>query len=164
MLGRVAVWHTHTCTQTVFATLTVDTFRFNSPHRRTLTYCYPPVAPQRCDGGLARCHAYSPTRQVVFVSKRRGQKVVYGRMLTEEAHAGIGDENALAAVGEWRLCASRCDILLLAPSSWLVESTMEYWVGQCVRDRELPLRNVDLCPGTCRSVECSADALRSVDS
>ena len=46
----------------------------------------------------------------------------------------------------------------------LVESTMDCWVGQCVRDRELPLRNVDLCPGTYRSLECSADTLGSVGS
>jgi len=41
-------------------------------------------------------------------------------MLTAEGHAGIGVENELAAVGEeWRHCASRCGILLVAPSSWM---------------------------------------------
>lgn len=52
------------------------------------------------------------------MSKRRGQKLVYGGMLTE-GRTGIGDENALAAFGgEWRRCASRCDILLVAQSNW----------------------------------------------
>jgi hypothetical protein len=41
-------------------------------------------------------------------------------MLTEEGHAGIGGEIALAAVGEeWRHCASRCGILLVAASGWV---------------------------------------------
>ena len=39
---------------------------------------------------------------------------------------------------------------------------MECWVGQCVRDRELSLRNVDLDPGTYLSLDCSANALGSV--
>lgn len=74
---------------------------------------------------------------------------MYGRMLTDEEHAGIGGENALAAVGgEWLRCAGRCGILLVAPSSWLVEIPMDCWIGQCVCDRELPVRNVDVCPGT----------------
>jgi hypothetical protein len=47
-------------------------------------------------------------------------------------------------------------------SEQLVASTMECWAGQCVRDRELPLRNVGLCTGTYRSLDCSADALVSV--
>jgi hypothetical protein len=47
-------------------------------------------------------------------------------------------------------------------SERLGENTMERWVGQCVRDRELPVRNVDPCPGTYRSLDCSADALVSI--
>jgi len=49
-------------------------------------------------------------------------------------------------------------------SEQLVESTMECWVGQCVRDRGLPLRNVDPLSGNlpfsgllcrCIGVSCS---------
>jgi len=45
---------------------------------------------------LSCVHAHKASS---FVSKRRGQKIVYGRMLTDVEHAGIGDEKALAAAG-----------------------------------------------------------------